>query len=243
MKDNLCLIDGDSIIYLSCYSKKDYVKTYKDTLECVDFYVKQILENTNTNKYVGFLTDGSFRYKIGKIKGYKANRAFLEKPTFFGLVKSYLIDNYKFIIEKDLEADDLCIMTHQTLKDQYNITIASPDKDLKQIEANFYDYKKVEHTFISEAEANYRLWKQMLTGDAGDNITGLPGIGDVKASKLLEGSSDYRKTVFDTYIKHYGEYDGIINFTENYQLIKMLDTKYIPSEIQSLEIKKEELDF
>lgn len=220
----ITLIDGDTIIWLSIYNTKEQttVKSAKDAINCCDHYMNNIFQATEAELYSGFLTDGSFRYKIATIKPYKGNRAGLAKPLYFNTIKSYLIDEYKFISIKDYEADDLCIAAHFTLSKNNEVTIASPDKDLRQVEGKFYDYKKQELTIVEE-EANYNLWKQVLTGDSGDNIPGLPGIGPVKADKILS-YKPFPQAVLEEYIKCFGEYQGLLNFTENYRLIKMLET-------------------
>lgn len=223
---NIALIDADSIIYLSVYNKDpDYIKTKEDVFTCCDRYIKDILDKTESEYYSGFLTDGSFRYKIAKQKPYKGNRIGIPKPKYFNLAKAYLVDEYKFTTVKDYEADDLCIMAHNTFKTNkaYEPYVASPDKDLKQIAGKFYDYKKGELIELNEEDANKNLWKQVLTGDTGDDITGLQGIGPVKADRILKNSTDYKTSVLNEYTKAYGEYNGILNFTETYQLVKMLN--------------------
>ena len=219
--ENISLIDADSIIYYACYSKKDKpVKTLQDIINCTDEYINDILLKASADVYCGFLTDGSFRYKIATIKPYKGNRSVI-KPTFFNTIKGYLRDQYKFISIKDYEADDLCIMAHRTFKEKgYNPIIASPDKDLRQIEGKFYDYKTREFDEITQEEADRNFWMQMLTGDTGDNIQGIPGIGEVKGSKILHDDYDkYRKNVVKTYF----DCGYIKDFIETYNLLKMLD--------------------
>ena len=234
-------IDADTILYLACYSKEKE-KTYIDVLTDCDAIINDILSSTQADYYVGYLTDGSFRYKIANQKPYKGNRIGIPKPKYFGIAKEYLLDEYKFITEKDLEADDLCIMTSTYIKNQkedIQYTIASPDKDLRQIHGLFYDYKKKEFEEIDLQTAYKNLWRQVLTGDSGDNIQGLQGIGPVKADKILDNAetNNYREIVLNQYIETYGEYDGIVRFTEIYRLVKMLQTRenyelYIPNFIK-----------
>lgn len=221
------LIDADTILYLATYSK-DSIKTIENVFKDCDVIIEDILKATNATHYAGYLTDGSFRYKIAKSKPYKGNRAGIPKPKYFNLATAYLKDKYQFITLKDYEADDLCIMAFNTLKQykDYNVVIASPDKDLRQIAGKFYDYKKKETEEINSESAYKNLWKQVLTGDSGDNITGIPGIGDKKAEDILEKNfftQDYSTSVLEAYRTYYGEYEGILKFTENYQLVKMLE--------------------
>lgn len=225
---NISLIDGDTLLYLSTHNKKDEeLKNISDIFKCLDLYIIDILKKTNSEVYAGFLTDSSFRYALAVQKPYKGNREGIPKPKYFNLAKAYLLDEYEFKTLKNYEADDLCIMSYNTFKNnkEYNPIIATPDKDLKQIAGQFYDYKKAETVEINEEDALKNLWKQVLTGDAGDNIPGLKNIGEVKANKILENIKiSYHSTVLEEYIKTYGEYNGIISFTENYQLVKMVNT-------------------
>lgn len=227
-KENLSLIDSDTFIYIATYNKKDKPKrNIQEMFDVCDTLLQGILIKTNSTKYCGFLTEGKcFRNSIGKQKEYKGNRKDFVKPDYFNLIKYYLIDELKFVHLYNYEADDLCIMAHNNYKELYNPIICSCDKDLKQIEANFYDYKKDILFSISRDEALYNLYSQILTGDVSDNINGLGrGIGPAKALKILEDSKpqDYKYKVLEAFISLYGEYNGIVNFTENYRLCKMLD--------------------
>lgn len=224
---NVTLIDADTILYLATYDKEGTGKSYKEVFKDCDNIVTDILKATEADYYAGYLTDGSFRYDIAKSKLYKGNRAGISKPKYFNLATSYLKDIYHFTTKKNYEADDLCIMAHNTLKykKESNITIASPDKDLRQIQGKFYDYKKKETEEITSESAYKNLWKQVLTGDSGDNIPGIPGVGDKKAEHILldRDNENYSTIVLDVYTAYYGEYQGILKFTENYQLVKMLN--------------------
>lgn len=222
-KNNLALIDADSIIWIAGHSYKDTEKkTLKGALDSCDDIINDILSQCEADYYAGFLTEGSFRYKIATVKPYKGNRTKMPKPEYFHTLKSYLIEKYKFQYIRDYEADDLCLMAHHTYNttDQYNPIVASPDKDLRQIAGTFYDYKKKVHAEVTKEEASRNLWMQMLVGDTGDNIAGLPGIGEAKAPIIL-GDTDYHTKVLNAYISLYGETRGIKYFYETYRLVKM----------------------
>lgn len=226
-KNNLSIIDGDTIIYIACHNKKDEEpkKIYEVVADCLSVF-DTIMEATKSNYYCGFLTEGkSFRSKIGVTKEYKGNRKDFVKPKYFNIAKAFLYDELNFISKYNYEADDLCIMSHNSLKELYNPIICSPDKDLKQIEGSFYDYKKGELSEINKKQASYNFWFQTLVGDNIDNIAGCRGVGKIKADLTLNNPwyESYRDCVFNQYIKVYGEYEGITKFTENYKLCKMLD--------------------
>ena len=64
------------------------------------------------------------------------------------------------------------------------------DKDLDQVAGWHYNFVKKEAYYVTEAEGLLRLYMQILTGDAADNIIGLRGIGNIKARKMLEDATD-----------------------------------------------------
>lgn len=241
-KENIAIIDADTIIYIATYNKKgDPIKKADEVLDACNNVFVNMMNDTKCNLYCGFLTEGkSFRSKIGLTKEYKGNRKDFVKPKFYNLAKAYLYDYFYFKSQYNYEADDLCIMSYHSLKEEYNPIICSPDKDLKQVEGTFYDYKKRELSSVSKIQAEYNFWYQTLVGDVIDNISGCKGVGKVKAKLLLNNVQNpwaLRTIVFDQYIKEYGEYEGIIKFTENYRLCKMLD-KTLEGEIYKPELFK-----
>lgn len=225
MKENLATIDADSIIYIATHNKKDEeVRTIDQMFSVCDSILDNILKNTNSKLYTGFLSDGkTFRDNIGILKEYKGNRNKLIKPKYYKLIKAYLYDELNFKNFYGYEADDLCIISYKLFKEHYNPIICSPDKDLRQIEGDFYDYKKEILFKVSKQESEFNLWYQVLVGDTTDHIGGCKGIGQVKANKILAEEISAQR-VLKCYLETYGEYQGIINFTENYRLVKMLDT-------------------
>ncbi len=88
-----------------------------------------------------------------------------------------------------------------------NTVICSIDKDLQQIPGNHYNFVKKEHSFVTPEEAIQNFYKQILTGDAADNIKGAKGIGPVRAGKIIGGlGSDIHaleKAVFETYFNSF----------------------------------------
>ena len=78
-----------------------------------------------------------------------------------------------------------------------------------------YNYRKKEFVTTSEWDAVEFLWKQTLMGDSGDNIVGVPNIGEKKSTKLLsfcENEEQLINTVLHKYIEYYGKIKGVANF-------------------------------
>lgn len=170
----------------------------------------------------------SFRKQI--CPQYKAQR----KPNkWVNMVRSYLIE-IDFAERSDyFEADDLIKDQTKLLKENEYI-ILSIDKDLKQIPGLHFDFYTESHELINGQiskisrglevitiqEANLFFWSQMLIGDKSDNITGIKGIGKVKANKALDGNLNIEETVIEFYKNQHGE-DWELEFNKNFQLLSL----------------------
>ena len=83
--------------------------------------------------------------------------------------------------------------------------IACIDKDVHMVGGRFYDYRKKEWLVFTREEADYLLYKQILTGDSVDNITGIPRMGPVGAEKALDtvGIKDGTSTLAEEVAREY----------------------------------------
>ena len=54
-------------------------------------------------------------------------------------------------------------------------------------------------SIVSDKQAEYNFWYQMLVGDVVDNVKGCKGIGPKKAEKILLESENYEQSVKDVY--------------------------------------------
>ena len=220
MKETIALIDGDSLIYYEMGKP-----TLEEALQGIDNRITQMLNECGATKYAGFLTQGKcFRYDIAKIRPYKGNRKYGDKPIIFPAIKEYLRQNWNFESIPDLEADDLVAIYHDPLK----TVICSPDKDvLYQNKGIHYNYAKAETVIVDETEAETFLWKQMLMGDSTDGIQGIPKIGPKTADIWLKDliPSEMPTFVLEKYIEKFGYAIGISKFAETFKLIYILKDK------------------
>lgn len=116
---------------------------------------------------------------------YKAQRVQLEKPPALSNVIEYLKSKYKFMTLPGLEADDVMgiMATGTTIKDG---VIVSIDKDMQTIPGKFINPDKMRRPVrINAGAANLLVFRQAMTGDSTDNYRGIPGVGAVKADKIL----------------------------------------------------------
>lgn len=120
---------------------------------------------------------------------YKANRSG-RKPLAFRPLLAHCQENYPVLQMPYLEADD--VMGIEATRCPETTIIVSIDKDMRTIPCALYDWNKPELGVqeIQDEDADRWLATQALTGDATDGYPGCPGVGPVKAAKVLDGLTD-----------------------------------------------------
>lgn len=262
------LIDADSIIHIVSYhnalpehmvemSKEmdpeqadatlmELYKT-KDTAAIeahVGQFINDILNAVDATHYLGFVGDrkgsDTFRHKLAVTKPYKGQRK--SSPHWVKywkpIIIDYMVREWGFIELSNIEADDACAICQTHLQ---NTIICSPDKDLKQVPGEHYDYKKVEFATICELEGLHRMYSQILIGDSVDAIGGCPGVGEkspfVQAVKACYTRKDMESIIVDAFTKK----NAIGMLQEQVDLVVMLrdltpealvDLKELPTPIE-----------
>lgn len=130
----------------------------------------------------------NFRDEIAVTRPYKGNRKGTKKPTHYQAIRDYLAWSWDATIWDGMEADDAVAIEATELGDKG--VIVSLDKDLDQVVGHHFNFAKGLHYYVDEETAKFNFYKQFLTGDAVDNIEGVRGIGDKRATKLLEGKTE-----------------------------------------------------
>lgn len=219
----VALIDADSIVYTVAYRFKDQEESLDSSILLqtqVDTYVTDILKATRAEKYLGVLSSKEcFRHREYKFAPYKGNRP--PKPEFMvkweGEIVKRLIEHWGFIVAEDLEADDVVAFLQSALNLYSEFPaepiVCSPDKDLRQNPGQFYDYTKDCFETIVPEDATRRFYSSLVTGDTGDNIKGLFGVGPVKAAKLFsscESEIDCEIALEGIYKDYFGSYSSEI---------------------------------
>lgn len=157
------------------------------------------------------------RNAVAVTKIYKGNRT-AEKPTYYKDIRSFLVSACGATVADGLEADDAIGIA--LLLDPTSIVV-SIDKDLLQLKGTHYNWVKDEITEVSERDAILNLYTQLLTGDATDNVPGLPGVGPAAASKILAGVNGKQEAwqrVVQAYVEANKDYKYL---HEQYQLLKV----------------------
>ena len=162
---------------------------------------------------------GNFRHSIATRASYKGNRAGSVPPTHLKAIRTHLQFKHGAIVSQGEEADDLIGIFMTDFPDSVCVSI---DKDLKQLPGRHYDFVKKEETAVSQKEASYNFYSQVLTGDSTDNVPGASGVGPVKAKKLLEGTrNSYQcwQVCLSQYVKEFGDISGPLYALEAARLV------------------------
>lgn len=220
----IILIDADSLCYIG--NKCEEVEQAYDK---VDEALSNIISTSEASHYSIFVEkpfNNSFRKKI--VKSYKKSRANKELPKFYNEIKEYLIGTWNAVGLGGYESDDVLISYYRKCKEEYPFTevlIASMDKDLRQYPIKIFDtyYNRFGEIYdITEDEADYNFWLQMIMGDVVDSISGVKGKGVKKAESVLNGSKNRFIAVCRTYKEVYGS-RWQKEFIKNLIQVRLLD--------------------
>lgn len=213
----MILIDADILVYRIAFGCQDDEVDY--AYKNMDNLIADILVGVGADAtpFKLFLTgDGNFRKEVATIQPYKGTRS-SEKPTHYQALRDYLVDHWGAEVITGMEADDALAIHGTQMKDE--CVIVSVDKDLLQVAGWHYNFNKKQMIYVSDFEGTYNLYHQMLTGDRVDNIRGVMGIGQVKATKLLK-DCDTEYKMFATVLEAYD--NNLEELIENARLLYLL---------------------
>ena len=169
---------------------------------------------------------GNFRKILTPV--YKANRKKQELPPLLHDMHQYVKDTYDSKFVYGLETDDLVAKYWQTLSNEFgrdNVMIVSIDKDYKQFPCLMYNYHYKHRVVldISEEEALYNFYEQMIVGDTADNVNYFKGKGKKFAEKYYKDCKtkyQYTKRLYELFKE---EYKGKARqkYAECYNLLKL----------------------
>lgn len=221
---SIILIDADSLCYIG--NKCEEVEQAYDK---VDEAISNIITTSGASHYNIFVEkpfNNNFRKKI--VKSYKKSRANKELPKFYNEIKEYLIGTWNAVGLGGYESDDVLISYYRKCKEEYPFTevlIASMDKDIRQYSVKIFDtyYNRFGEIYdITEDEADYNFWLQMIMGDVVDSISGVKGKGVKKAELVLNGAKNRFIAVCRTYKEVYGS-RWQKEFIKTYVQVRLLD--------------------
>jgi 5'-3' exonuclease len=231
--DKIILIDADSFAYIGSNCEE-----VEQAYDKVDTAISNIVSTSGASHYAVLIEqpyNNNFRKKI--VSSYKIGRKGKPLPNFYKEIKEYITNNWGGYGLGGYETDDVIISMWKKCKEEYPFTdvlIASMDKDLRQFPITLFDtyYTRFgEVTEISESEANYNFWKQIIQGDSTDSISGVKGKGLKKAESALNQSKNHFIATCRVYREVYGS-RWQKNFIKNYVQVKLLDNLNVKIELQ-----------
>lgn len=209
----LFLVDGYALVYRAYYAfvKNPLINSKGQPTSAVFGFTNYLVRLIESYRcpYIAVVLDSSkptFRHEI--YSQYKANREEMpddlkvQMPLVNKLIEALNIT----VVKKDgLEADDLiAILTRKALQESFEVFLVTRDKDLMQLVGPRVKMLAPDGSGTLKMLGTEDVKEKIgvgpekvvdflaLTGDASDNIPGVPGVGPKTAIKILEmaGSVD-----------------------------------------------------
>ena len=233
----ILLVDADSLIFASCYKKrehKDDERFYTDIEDCKAKFDEQFMSIVNkledmypVERVITFSgSKGNFRKLITPV--YKANRKVENIPPLLNEMHQFVKDEYDSVWGYGIETDDIVARYWYNLSNEIgrdNVMIVSIDKDYKQFPCLIYNYHYKHKVVldISEDEALYNFYEQMIVGDTADNVNYFKGKGKKFAEKYLADCNtkyQYTRKMLELFQEKYKS-KARQKYTECYHLLKL----------------------
>jgi hypothetical protein len=175
--------------------------------------------------------EGNANFRFDIYPEYKANRKNAHKPAHYKALRNYAVKHLGAVICDGIEADDMInIRANELTAQGVAWTVVTVDKDLNQIPGDHYDWRKKKYYTVTQEEARYCLYYQVLIGDSVDNIKGCPGIGPAKAAHALKHAEDDAEMLEVCkwlYVQSYAgdEVEAMKELKLNIRLVRMLQVR------------------
>ena len=233
----ILLVDADSLIFASCYKKREHPedeKYYTDIEDARAKFDQQFMKIVNDleekytiDKVLTFSgSKGNFRKLITPV--YKANRKKQELPPLLHEMHKFVKDQYDSIYGYGIETDDMVARYWKQISEDIGrdeVMIVSIDKDYKQFPALIYNYHYKHQVVldISEDEAMYNFYEQCIVGDTADNVNYFKGKGKKFAEKYLADCNSHYQYTKKMYALFKEVYKGKAKqrYIECYNLLKL----------------------
>ena len=233
----ILLVDADSLIFASCYRKRETPedeKYYTDIEDARSKFDQQFMKIVNDleekytiDKVLTFSgSKGNFRKLITPV--YKANRKNQELPPLLNEMHKFVKEQYDSIYGYGIETDDMVARYWKQISDDIGrdeVMIVSIDKDYKQFPCLMYNYHYKHQVIldITEEEAMYNFYEQMIVGDSADNVNYIKKRGIKFAEKYLADCTtkyQYTRKMYELFKIHY-KGKARQKYTECYHLLKL----------------------
>ena len=248
------LIDGDSLVYRFAHGDQktiewpdQVVTVHADLMAArasLDAFIEQMRKDLRAESYHVALSDlnGCFRKQV--YSAYKSNRAGVVRPILFAPLRLHMIEEHNAHVLPRLEGDDVLGVwttdpSAETSDDpeatQVECVVCSIDKDLLTVPGLVHDWDHPERgeggvVAVDEGAAEWAFYRQVLTGDPVDGYPGVPGIGPVKADRLLDAHGDlkgvWKEVILPAYRKAGLEESFALRMARCARILRHGDLKY-----------------
>ncbi len=221
------IIDGYGFLFRAYYVLHHLTTTTGTPIGAVYGFLNMILKYITYSDYLTIAFDsGKKNFRHDSYPEYKANRITPPKDLtlqFAILREAVEAFNLSYEEIEGYEADDIIatLAIKYANRQDFKVVVVSSDKDLFQLlNYNILIFDPIKNIYINEKQviekfgvnSNRLLDLFSLTGDASDNIPGIPGIGPKTAVKLLD------------------EFDSLDNIMANISCIKQVRIRDIFTE-------------
>lgn len=198
----ILLIDADALVYNIAFSgetsinwaeagEPDVWTTWADAAEGwyrVVRAVDTLKETHGADRAIMCLSDPTANFRLDLLPSYKGNRAETKKPLLHAPLRAKIAEEMETFLRPRLEADDvmgiLATSGDRIIKGEK--LIISDDKDMRTLPAPQAKFNAPAVLSPTLQEADHFWLYQTLIGDSTDNYAGCPGVGPVKAEKILD---------------------------------------------------------
>ncbi len=221
------IIDGYGFLFRAYYVLPHLITTTGMPIGGVYGFLNMVLKYIAHSDYLTIALDaGKKNFRHNLYPEYKANRVTPPEdltPQFTILREAVEAFNLSYEEIEGYEADDIIatLAAKYANHQDFKVVVVSSDKDLFQLlNHNILIFDPIKNIYIDEKQivekfgvnSNKLLDLFSLTGDASDNIPGVPGIGPKTATKLLD------------------EFDSLNNIIENVDNIEQTRIRNILTE-------------
>jgi len=146
------------------------------------------LSKSNKAHIVCALSAYGRRWREDVFPSYKRGRSNKPKPTGYGPARDVVQGTFDTVLEARLEGDDvLGLLATGRFADDLTVVV-SIDKDLLQVPGRLFNPDHPERGIleVTRDSAHRQHMLQALMGDRTDEYPGCPGMGPVRAGRLLD---------------------------------------------------------
>jgi hypothetical protein len=131
----------------------------------------------------------NFRDVFATIRPYKGNREKVSRPVHYEAIRAYLKRRWGAQVTEGIEADDrVAEISYFHKHNPDAVCVVSPDKDLLTVPGRLYNFRakpRDRMRIVSPDQARVNFYRQVLTGDATDNVLGCYKTGPKTAEKIV----------------------------------------------------------